>query len=321
MIDRTAWHEWRSGGLGASEVAGVIGESPWASPWSVWAAKVGLTKPDDNGTDSMQFGTDLEPVIAEWFRRSTGLYVVGEQMWCVHEKYSWARATVDGFVVESKPDGFEIIGVPDTLGVFEAKYTADSPWDEIPYHYFVQVQWQMFVTGAPHAWIACMHLPFGRPTFRVYDVPRDEGTIESLAERCWSFWNDYVVTGDPPDTDAHPATSAAIREAYDPDTIAPPDAVDFDEEMRDAVILLRNLKRNVRDLEVDIAECENEVKAALGTHVEGWWNGIRLVTWKAQTAQRLDAAALKAAHPDLHAQFTKPSTSRVLRLDKPKEPA
>lgn len=316
MTDRQEWHDWRSQGLGASEVAGVIGESPWASPWSVWASKVGLTKPDDNGTDSMQFGTDLEPVIAEWFRRSTGLYVAGEQTWCAHQKYAWARATVDGFVVE-RTDAM----LTDALGVFEAKYTAEAPWDEVPYHYFVQVQWQMFVTDTPHAWIACMHLPFGRPTFRVYDVARDTGTIESLFARCEAFWNDHVVTGDPPDTDAHPSTSAAIREVYDADSVEPPDAVDLDEETRDAVIQLRNLKRTVRDLEDGIAECENAVKAALGTHVEGWWNGVRLVSWKPQTAHRLDGTALKAAHPDIAAEFTTPSTSRVLRLDKPKEHA
>lgn len=311
--DRTAWHEWRGNGIGASEVAGVIGESPWASPWSIWANKVGLRPPnEDDATDSMRFGQDLEPVIATWFHRDTGLHVAGEQTWCAHAKYSWARATVDGFVVE------ESLG--DPIGVFEAKYDGDRPWDELPYHYFVQVQWQMFVTDTAHAWVACMHLPFGRPAFRVYEVERDEGTIESLFGRVEAFWMDHVVTGDPPDTDAHPATSAALREVYDAESVQPPDAVDFDERTHQALILLRNLKVNAKEIDGEILECENAVKAALGTHIEGWADGQRLVTWKPQTANRLDGALLKKQHPELHAAFTRPTTSRVLRLDKLKEP-
>lgn len=319
--DRAAWHEWRNNGIGASEVAGVIGESPWASPWSVWANKVGLRPPnEDDATDSMRFGQDLEPVIATWFHRDTGLHVAGEQTWCTHAKYEWARATVDGFVCESDGGEYGFNCIESALGVFEAKYDGDRPWDELPYHYFVQVQWQMFVTATEHAWVACMHLPFGRPAFRVYEVERDEGTIESLFGRVEAFWNDHVVTGDPPDTDAHPATSAALRDVYDAESVQPPDAVDLDEDVHQAVVLLRNLKVDAKEIDGEILECENAVKAALGTHVEGWANGQRLVTWKPQTANRLDAGALKAAHPDLHAQFIRPSTSRVLRLDKPKEP-
>lgn len=311
---RAEWHAWRSQGIGASEVAGVIGESPWSSPWSIWASKVGLTRPDDAGTDSMQFGTDLEPVIAKWFHRETGLYIYGEQTWCAHAKYGWARATVDGFV-----NDYETVQSHEALGVFEAKYTADAPWTELPYHYWIQVQWQMFVTDVRHAWIACMHLPFGRPTFRVYEVERDDASIESLVMRCEAFWTDHVLSGDPPDTDAHAATSAALREVYGPESVEPPDAVDLDADAHQAVLMLRELKASAKEIDAEIVECENAVKAALGTHVEGWADGVRLVTWKPQTANRLDASALRADHPDLHAEYTRPTSSRVMRIDKPKE--
>lgn len=314
MNDRAEWHDWRQGGIGASEVAGVVGESPWSSPWSVWASKVGLTKPhDDDAADSMRFGTDLEPVIAAWFHRETGLYVHGEQTWCTHHLHRWARATVDGFVCEQAED----VGL--ALGVFEAKYTSDAPWDELPRHYWLQVQWQLYVTATERAWLACMHLPFGRPTFRVYEVERDDALIIDLAQRVELFWHAHVVTGDPPDTDAHQATSAAIREVYNAESIEPPDGVSLDATTARAVIVLRDLKLQANEIAAEITACENTVKAYLGSHVEGWADGVRLVSWKPQTAQRLDTTALKVAHPDIYAEFTTPSTSRVLRLDKPKE--
>ena len=40
MISREEWLEWRRGGLGGSDVAGVLGVSPWATPFSVWWSKV-----------------------------------------------------------------------------------------------------------------------------------------------------------------------------------------------------------------------------------------------------------------------------------------
>ena len=38
--ERAEWLQWRRGGLGGSDIAGVLGLSPWSSPWSVWADKV-----------------------------------------------------------------------------------------------------------------------------------------------------------------------------------------------------------------------------------------------------------------------------------------
>lgn len=43
--DRAEWLEWRRNGIGATDVAGILGVSPWASPWSVWADKCAPTLP------------------------------------------------------------------------------------------------------------------------------------------------------------------------------------------------------------------------------------------------------------------------------------
>lgn len=45
--ERAEWLQWRRGGLGGSDIAGVLGLSPWSSPWSVWADKV-INRTDDN---------------------------------------------------------------------------------------------------------------------------------------------------------------------------------------------------------------------------------------------------------------------------------
>lgn len=307
------WHEWRRNGIGASDVAGILSESPWASPYSVWASKVGLLPPFEP-TDIMQFGSDLEDLIAEWFHRDTGLHVDGKQMWCVHPDWSWARATVDGFVLE---DGVDQID--RASGVFESKYTADPPWDEVPAHYVRQVQWQMVVTEHEHAWLACMHLPFGRPEFRVYEFDRDDQMLDGLVERCEAFWNGYVITGEPPPADGHRATTEALTAAFGPDQVDDDgDAVDLDAEAQRSVIILRGLKEQRRELDDEIKGHENTLRAALGDATEGRGPAGRLVSWKPQTRRSVDLRAFREARPDLAAEFTTETASRVLRLHEPK---
>mgnify|MGYP000308297088 CR=1 FL=1 len=47
---RADWKLWRRGGLGASDLPAILGISPWASPFSVWADKCGLL-PDEDDED------------------------------------------------------------------------------------------------------------------------------------------------------------------------------------------------------------------------------------------------------------------------------
>lgn len=214
-FDRRAWLEARRKGCGASDVAGILGKSPWASPWSVWAEKCNLipiaadpTDPDDIRT----FGLDLEPLIAEKFQRRTGLYVAGRQQMIHHPDEAWCFATLDGLVADA--DYYSDEEPADPLGVFESKYTADPPWDQLPEHYAIAGQWQMYVTGLDHLWLACLHLPFGRPRLRIYELDRDDDQLADIIATVTQFWIDHVVTGKPPPADGHHATTEAIRQVW-----------------------------------------------------------------------------------------------------------
>ena len=117
--------------------------------------------------------------------------------------------------------------------MFEAKYTAEA-WDDLPAHYVAQVQWQLHVTGLPAAWVAALQFPFGRPRFTIFELAADAGHQAELTAAAETFWNDHVVTGNPPPLDDHRATTAAITAAWGGlDTVKVP-TVDFD-ELRDVV--------------------------------------------------------------------------------------
>jgi putative phage-type endonuclease len=277
--DRASWLEWRRGGIGASEVAALVPalRPSWASPWTVWGSKVGLIPDDDDPAPHMQFGLDLEPVIARWFNRETGLHVVGAQTWLSHPSLDWARATIDGYVVEH-----ELADVTHAIGLFESKYTAEAPWAEVPDHYAAQVQWGMFVGGFTHAWIGSMHLPFGRPRFKVYEIERDEKDIALLAEAAESFWRDHVLTGVAPEVDDSEATAQALRAIYPP-RLADDDSPEVSVALDDLFDVLRErdeLGVHHTWIERRQRHVDSLIRARLGDAEVGTLDGEPLLTYR-----------------------------------------
>lgn len=320
LIDRSAWLARRRSGLGGSDVAGVLGLSPWESPWSIWRSKV-TEVPDKDVTDAMEFGTRSEPMLGRWFVDRTGLYVAGEQMECTHPAHPWMKCTVDALVFE---EPFGPADLASALGVAEWKTTGDSAaeWEQqIPTHYACQATWTLAVTGMERVWFGVLHLAFGRPQFRTYVFERDVTDEQYVVERCEAFWRDHVVTGVAPPVDDHDATTQAIKDRWP----TAEGSVDADDRARELVARLNAHKAMGRLVESNVATCENEMRVLLGER-EALVDGITdkgkpnvLASWKTQTATRLDTDSLRKAWPDLAREFEKTTTTRVLRVTKPKE--
>lgn len=305
MTDEHEWHEWRSRGLGASDIAGILGISPWASPWSVWADKAGLLLPREP-SEIMEFGKRAEAMIGPWFHDRTGLYVVGEQTWCSHPEHTWARATVDAFIAETDtPSPDELVGVGEwkTEG-------ATRDWETVPAHYQCQAQWAMFVTGLPRTWFAVLH---GR-RFRVYELERDDEDIAFMFQRAEEFWINHVLTGEPPPVDGSEATSAALAEVYGEATDA---AVEVEDWLPGALV---EAKAHLKAAEADVDRLSNALRAAMGEATTATVGGQRVATWKPQERKGVDVKRLEADHPALVEKYRTTSQFRVLRLSKETRP-
>lgn len=74
---------------------------------------------------------------------------------------------------------------------------------------------------------------------------------------------------------------------------------------------LREYRRIKEDAESQIESLQDEIKSAMSERNADTLTGPDWrITWKSVTSVRLDGKALKAAYPDIVAQFTKPSVSR-----------
>ena len=294
------WLEWRRGGIGGSDVAGIVGVSPWASPWSVWARKVGVTS-EQADSPAMEFGRRAEDMLADWLADKTGVEIVGQQRQCTHPVQPWMRCTVDGFTAE----------VPAT--VVEFKTTSEEAWESVPVHYQCQAQWNMAVTGSDRCIFGVLHIAHGRPDFHVYEVAADPDEQTFLIDRCSAFWHDHVLTGEPPPTDGHDATTTALNDAW-PDTQE--GVLDADDEIR-RLVTERHQATAEAARWTDIAQAkENALRALMGdkdTIRDGKRN---LVTWRWQDRRNVDLNGLRAAVPELVKANTTTTSTRVLRINK-----
>lgn len=179
------WHAFRQGGLGSSDIAKLMGKSPWGGPIDVFREKAGLAdKKEPN--EWMKRGTLWEPEVRRLVEKSTGHEF--PPLCAIHNNYDYARASLDGFneelgaILEIKVPGKK------TMDMAKAK--------EIPEHYNIQIQWQMFVSDAKYARYVCYDPDANE--LHTWCIYRDEALIEEMRTVADHFWEQFLL-GNPPE--------------------------------------------------------------------------------------------------------------------------
>lgn len=200
------WLEFRrTGGIGASEAAAIVGLSPWCDNVELWRRKTGrVSAPDISNNDAVKYGHDAEPLVRGLFaldyaERYETEYRGGFDM-VFHPEHKFIFATLDGRLRE-KSTG--------RLGVLEIKTTnivqsmqKEKWWSDgqpcIPDQYYCQVLWQLIASGFDFAVLhAQLKYNYGgdiRTERRSYFIERSEklDDINYLYREGVNFWTEYV---------------------------------------------------------------------------------------------------------------------------------
>lgn len=285
------WHKMRAQGIGASEIAAVLGLSPWQSPFSLWHAKAGTVTRDDIDSPAIHWGHRHEALIAdEWAIRNPWADVKRCGSYARHDD-PWMTANPDRLVYDCG----------DLAAVLEIKNTryADG-WgpaesDEVPVQYRLQVMQQMHVMEVPIAYVAVL---IGGSDFRQYTVDYDPAEARMLADAGRAFWQS-VRDSAPPPIDASDATTDTLKRLH-PDVEDVEVAVDFNlaSQYRAALVAAQDADR-------EKAEATNRLLDLIGSgRVAVDPAGVRVATRSVSNPSRFDRAAFKRDHPDLEAQYT-----------------
>ena len=251
------WLASRMTGLGASEAAGVCGESQWDSPYAIWARKIGAVPDTGDEKECMRWGHLLEPVILHEYQRRTGRTVRPSGMLLRSVAYPWALATLDGETRGDNEPWFHPLEIKTTNS-----YNADAWKDGPPRANYLQIQQQMLVTGAATATTACL---IGGQRFVWADIERDEVAIAKIVARGTELWQ-HVIDRTPPEVDGSEATSEALSAMF---SAANDDVVSLAADLLDIADELEQEKAATKARKARIDELENRIKAALGRATRG----------------------------------------------------
>jgi len=180
----------------ASDVAAILGLSPFANPIDVYNSKVLPIQPDKL-TRWMELGNYLEPPLVKFAADRLRVEVNTNP-----DDLSWVEDTVTGGMFGANLDAL-IVGRPEHIeakkvGPHYAKEWGDPGTDAIPVYVQVQCQAQMFAAGTERVWVPAA-IASGDIEFRMYRVERDQHMIDTFVPFCIDWWNRHVAAGVPPD--------------------------------------------------------------------------------------------------------------------------
>ena len=280
------WREAHKTGIGASQIAAVLGESRFGRRLRVWAEKVGRLEPVDlSDNEAVQMGIELEPFVAEKYQKRTQRTVSKAGMLLRSKEYHWAICTPDYWLMDD--DGAWTIPCQiKTTNAFRLNEWADGPPSDV----WWQVQHEMFVTGAPWASVGVL---VGGQRFMWADVKRDGIAQERIAAEGAEFWS-QVKANVYPEPDANSADALADlfpTSASGEEVALPQEATIWDKD-------LTVLKANRALLDDEISHIENNIKLAIGQAEVGiLHDGTGAFTHKSQ--QRISYKLAKDAQPPL----------------------
>ena len=179
------WHDERRLGIGASDVAAIIGLSPWKTARDV-AEYIKSTGNPDEGPVPLRLwlGLRLEPVIAELTEARLGIKLRRPP------KRYWHRNGVMHCELDYLITG-EREHVEAKVANFGEDWGADGSTD-IPAYYYPQVQAQLAVTGNVACTVAVL---YHGQELRTYRIERNEPYIADLEDVVSDWWQRHIVEG------------------------------------------------------------------------------------------------------------------------------
>lgn len=248
------WYEIRRGGVAASEIAAVLGLSPWTSPFDLWWYKqTGDDAMPENR--AMRRGRRYETLVLDDFADAHPELTIRHGVFARNRQRPWQMATLDGLAYESGADDAEPVAVVEAkTGAWASEWGEDGT-DDIPVHYRCQVLWQMDTLGLNTAYVP---VALG-DQYREYVVEYDEAEVLILREAGERFVAS-LVDNRQPDIDESSSTLRRLKRLH-------PSVIDGEVEVPAHIVAQYRAAKRLRDAaEARMRLNESRLRAALGDH-------------------------------------------------------
>ncbi|AAZ18835.1 probable phage-related protein [Psychrobacter arcticus 273-4] len=315
---REDWLTLRQSGIGGSDIAAIIGVSPYATAYDIYQSK---TQPlaDEDMNEFAYWGTILEDTVAREFSKRSGLKIQNVNFLMRHPEHRWAIANIDRAVVNNEVKGWGNVRFKDgklttdqiveikTASEYVGKNWGNEESDEVPDQYQCQAQWYMGVTDTQ---VCHMAVLIGGNKYRQYKIERHQDFIDYLFEAAESFWTHNVLAGVEPDA----TTLQNAKDKYprhNPDTTLD---VEPDSEAAKAFEHYESLKAQEKEVKAALELAQTDLICQIQDNETLAIDGEVVATYKVQVSNRFDSSRLKKDMPELAEKYIKQSESRVMRV-------
>ncbi len=293
-VSNEEWLRLRKLGIGGSDAGAICGVNPYSSAMKVFRDKTS-EEVEEQDSEAIRIGHDLEEYVAQRFTEATGLKVRRSNYMYRSVENPFMIADIDRVII-GEDAGLEC----KTASAYNADKWADG---NIPLHYIMQCYHYMAVTGKRVWYIAAVIL--GRE-FTYRRLEWDDDLIERLISIETDFWNNRVAKGIIPPPDGSRACDEVLEQYFHTAKKASAIAlVGFDEKLRRREEILGFIS----ELQAEQKQIEQEVKLFMQDNELASSDSFR-VSWKNIDATKLDTKRIKEERPELYADYGKVSHSR-----------
>lgn len=328
--------------LGGSDIAGVMGLSPWRTPLQVYEQKTSDV-PEVLTDEKRRFFARRkrqEPVIAEMLLDEYGIEVTRLSLDADPNRYRDAEhpfmaaeidfeclmsdAIRDRFEARPQlaaiPNGTVLNGEIKTVHPFTAKHWGEEGSEDVPIHYAAQVMHGLGITKRPATIVAAL---FGIDNLLAFPVMADPETIAAVRAKAVAFWHEHVIPKIPPD----PINMDDMMRLFARTNGRP---VEADEETIERLSALRRIRGDMAAMDNEKKELEFQI----ADYVRRQWaidpgmetqsiddavltsDGMKVATWKGQSRTTVDGKALAKAMPTVAEAYSNTTHFRVIRFPK-----
>ncbi|RXJ70760.1 hypothetical protein CS022_22275 [Veronia nyctiphanis] len=143
--------------------------------------------------------------------------------------------------------------------------------------------------------------------------------VDIVVNKLTTFWFEHVIADVAPEPQTLQDVESIYRQDNGNSIVATPDVINTYRQYMTVKEQIQALETEAYGPKVGgkrIGGLDMQIKAFMGEHAELLIDseGKKLCSWKTQTTNRVDTAALKKADPELVTQFTRRTQNRVFRV-------
>ncbi len=284
----------RKKGIGGSDVASILGVSPFRTALEVYHDKTSPELLLEEMNEDMQRGVRVEKYILQEYAERSEVQLATNIPTIVDKQYPFMRANIDAMVVGQNV-------------VIEAKSTKApiSSWEGgIPEYYKAQVAYYAMLTDAEYVEVPVL---FSGWKYACFTYWRDEEYEAHIKEAVINFWQEHVVKGIPP----KPTSTEELMAAYP--RLENQKTIKADDDIRQKVYQLQEIGEQRKELEKQEKKLKTQIQGYMGD--AGLLDaGFCKLALKEIKSTRFNANTFKEKYTELYRQYLNDSSYRKLQF-------